>query len=215
MPILPDHSNLPVSFCSRARAEFLANTSIDAQIAIGRWIQLQRIVELVCNYVFLTGLLRFDQPSSFLRVLPVFCLQTENYKARELQLQDGQISSHVVPPCFPSAWQGSHKLHRRSVQYRKVDKIYVFYAAYSICMSGALVSPNKLPVYIRWLTFLSVGLWSISGTMLVQFKQGSLFDVADICSSLQSCSCSRLHTHWNLEYFELERYDERERVSNE
>jgi len=86
----------------------------------------------------------------------------------------------------------SHQLGRvlvcyRNGEYRKVDVVYVFYAAYSICLSGALVSPNKLPVYIRWLSFLSVGFWSVTGTMLVHFEEGSLYDVSDICRSLETC----------------------------
>lgn len=86
----------------------------------------------------------------------------------------------------------THQLGRAVVIYMdgfypKVDFIYVVYTAASLVLSGVMVSPNELPVYIRWLTFLSVGWWSISGTVLVHLEQGSLFDESDICSSLQTC----------------------------
>ncbi len=71
--------------------------------------------------------------------------------------------------------------------YPKVDFVYVCYTALSLVLSGLMVPPSELPVYIRWLSFLSVGWWSISGTMLVHLEQGNLFDESDICSSLQSC----------------------------
>ena len=86
----------------------------------------------------------------------------------------------------------THQLGRTVVIYMdgfypKVDFIYVVYTAFSLLLSGVMVSPSELPNYIRWLTFLSVGWWSISGTLLVHLEQGSLFDKTDICSSLQTC----------------------------
>jgi len=72
--------------------------------------------------------------------------------------------------------------------YKNVDELYVLFVAYSILMSGALMSPNKLPPPIRWLTFLSIGFWSISGINLVHFAKGSMFNNGDIiCTSLESC----------------------------
>merc|ERR1711935_544725 len=54
-------------------------------------------------------------------------------------------------------------------------------------MSGALISPNKLPSYLSWLTYLSFGFWSVAGINLIHFERGDLFDDGTPCSSLNFC----------------------------
>ena len=71
--------------------------------------------------------------------------------------------------------------------YRIVNNIYVFYQALSFTLSGALMSPNKLPGYLKWLTYTSCGFWSIAGVSLVQFERESVLGDGNPCSSLQSC----------------------------
>ena len=68
-----------------------------------------------------------------------------------------------------------------------VEQVYVLYAAFGILMSGGLISPHKLPPYIRWLSFLSLAFWSVSGISLVHFEQETYLALGDVCSSLQSC----------------------------
>ena len=71
--------------------------------------------------------------------------------------------------------------------YRKMEQIYVLYACFSIVMSGALISPNKLPSYLSWLTYLSFGFWSVAGINLIHFDRGDLFNDGTPCSSLNFC----------------------------
>lgn len=68
-----------------------------------------------------------------------------------------------------------------------VEQVYLIYVAFGIVMSGGFVSPNKLPPYIRWLYFLSLAFWAISGISLVHFEQETYLESGDICSSLLSC----------------------------
>lgn len=67
------------------------------------------------------------------------------------------------------------------------NQLYTLVAAFNGVMSGALISPNKVPIYIRWLFYFSTGFWSVSGISLVHFENGSLFDASVPCSSLHSC----------------------------
>jgi len=67
------------------------------------------------------------------------------------------------------------------------NHLYVIVACFNGVMSGVLISPNKVPMYIRWMFYVSTGFWSVSGISLVHFKNGSLFDASVPCSSLHSC----------------------------
>lgn len=72
-------------------------------------------------------------------------------------------------------------------EYRIVNNLYVLYQALSFTLSGALMSPNKLPPGLRWLTYISLGFWSIAGISIVQFERSDFGGDDNPCSSLQSC----------------------------
>jgi len=83
--------------------------------------------------------------------------------------------------------------------YGKMGKAYAFYKVFSFALSGLLVSPNKLPPYIAWLTYISFGFWSVAGISLVQFA--TLGMGGDNCSSLQSCIIlDKAFLAWNFGY---------------
>lgn len=67
------------------------------------------------------------------------------------------------------------------------NQVYTLLAAFNGLMSGAVISPNKLPMYLRWIFYVSTGFWSVSGISLVHFENGTLFDASVPCSSLVSC----------------------------
>ncbi len=67
------------------------------------------------------------------------------------------------------------------------EQVYMIYVAFGVVTSGGIISPNKLPPYIRWLSFLSLAFWAVSGISLVHFEQETYLEFGDICSSLLSC----------------------------
>ncbi len=67
------------------------------------------------------------------------------------------------------------------------NQVYTMVVAFNGLMSGAFISPNKLPMYLRWIFYVSTGFWSVSGISLVHFEDGTLFDASVPCSSLVSC----------------------------
>ena len=70
--------------------------------------------------------------------------------------------------------------------YTKLTRGYVLFIFLSILFSGFFVNVNNVPEYLRWLVYLSLTFWGLSGAALNQLQFNSNFG-EDPCLSFATC----------------------------
>ena len=50
-----------------------------------------------------------------------------------------------------------------------------------------MISPNKIPPSLQWMTYLSFAFWGVAGISLVQFHEGLIIEGCRPCLSFRSC----------------------------
>ena len=69
--------------------------------------------------------------------------------------------------------------------YQTVVGLYSVYTYIGLVVSGFFVNPAKVPTYLRWIMYLSIGFWGISGAELTQLMYVSISE--EQCLTLISC----------------------------
>ena len=72
--------------------------------------------------------------------------------------------------------------------YQSVSAVYPMYIFFSLICSGIFVNPAKVPIYLRWIMYLSIIFYGVSGSQLSVMEHAKPSE--DQCLSLVSCITS-------------------------